>query len=145
MIKLTKNTWSKGTVNTLVLGTAGPRQEAVRWEAGGVLGRLLGRKYDPKGVFLKTMKIENGTHKQVFITVRHRDPLKTVPGSSFEKNNAKTIGKSIGFDGPKPLKSIEKHKRFLIFRSFTKMITKMMPKGTSKVMGLPGSIIPFVF
>jgi hypothetical protein len=61
------------------------------------------------------MKIENGTQKQFFRKVRRWDPLKTVPGSCFEKAckiNEKTIGKSVVLDNPKPLKSIEKQKLF---------------------------------
>jgi hypothetical protein len=44
-------------------------------------------------------------------TDRRWDPLKTVPGSGFEKTlkiDEKTIGKSMVFDGLKPWKSIEK-------------------------------------
>jgi hypothetical protein len=43
------------------------------------------------------------------------DPLKTVPGSGFEKIlkfDEKTIGKSMVFDCLKPLKSIEKQTLF---------------------------------
>ena len=60
------------------------------------------------------------------------DPLKTVPGSSFEKTlkiYEKTIGKSMFFDGLKPLKSIEKQTLFLILGH-----SKKRPNGTSKVM-----------
>ena len=45
------------------------------------------RKGGPKGVFLKTMKIENGSKNKFVITVRHLDPLKSVLGSGFAKNN----------------------------------------------------------
>ena len=87
-------------------------------EFGGLgFWRLLGRKGRPKGAFLKTMKIENGTENKLFINVRRWDPLKTVPGSGFEKTlkiYEKTIGKSMVFDGPKPLKNIKKLKLFLI-------------------------------
>ena len=44
-------------------------------------------------------------------TVRHWDPLKTVPGAGFEKTckiNEKTIEQSMVFYGPKTLSSIEK-------------------------------------
>jgi hypothetical protein len=44
------------------------------------------------------------------------DPLKTVPNSGLEKTlkiYEKTIGKSMVFDGLKPLKSIEKQTLFL--------------------------------
>ena len=78
------------------LGTNGTRITVVSWKAGsrngrspyfGGLGfwRLLGRKGHPKGAFLKNMKIENGTQNQLFRTVRRWDPLKTDPGSGFEK------------------------------------------------------------
>ena len=63
------------------------------------------------------MKIENGTKNQLHIIGRRWDPLKTVPGSGFEKTlkiYEKTIGKSMVFDGLKPLKSIEKQTLFLI-------------------------------
>ena len=62
------------------------------------------------------MKIGNGTKNQLFIIGRRWDPLKTVPGSGFEKTlkiDEKTIGKSMVFDGLKPLKSIEKQTLFL--------------------------------
>jgi hypothetical protein len=62
------------------------------------------------------MKIEDGTKIQLFIIGRRWDPLKTVPGSCFEKTlkiDEKTIGKSMVFDGLKPLKSIEKQTLFL--------------------------------
>ena len=62
------------------------------------------------------MKIENCTQNQLFRKVRRWDPLKTVPGSGFEKTlkiYQKTIGKSMDFDGLKPLKSIEKQTLFL--------------------------------
>ena len=42
-------------------------------------------KGSPKGAFLETLKIENGINIQLFIKIRHGDPLKTVPGSGFEK------------------------------------------------------------
>jgi hypothetical protein len=64
------------------------------------------------------MKIENCTKNQLFRKVRCWDLLKkTVPGSGFEKTlkiDEKTIGKSMVFDGLKPLKSIEKQTLFLI-------------------------------
>jgi hypothetical protein len=43
------------------------------------------RKGGQKGAFLEIPKIENGTKIQLFSKDRHRDPLKTVPGSGFEK------------------------------------------------------------
>ena len=75
------------------------------------------QKMVSKRCLLKTMKIENGTKNQLFTTVRRWDPLKTVPGSGFEKTRKiyeKTIGKSMVFDGPKPLNNIEKLTLFLI-------------------------------
>ena len=50
-------------------------------------------KGGPNGAFLKIMKIEHGTQNKLFITVRHRDPLKTILGSGFEKtsNNYETL------------------------------------------------------
>ena len=44
-----------------------------------------GGKGGPKGAFLEIPKIGNGTKIQLFSKDRHRDPLKTVPGSGFEK------------------------------------------------------------
>ena len=79
---------------------------------------MLGRKGRPKGAFLKTMKIENGTKNQLFLKVRRWDPLKTVPGSGFEKRlkmYEKTIGKSMVLDDPKPLKIIGKQTLSVIF------------------------------
>ena len=63
------------------------------------------------------MKIENGTTNQLFMQVRRWDPLKTVPRSGFEKTlkfYGTIIGKSMIWDDPKPLKSIEKQSLFLI-------------------------------
>ena len=59
-----------------------------------VLGfwRLLGRKGRPKGAFLKTMKIEDGTKNQLFIIGRRWDPLKTVPGSGLGPANLNNGG-----------------------------------------------------
>jgi hypothetical protein len=62
------------------------------------------------------MKIENRTKNQLFRKVRCWDPLKTVLGSGFEKTlkiYEKMIGKSMVFDGLKPLKSIKKQTLFL--------------------------------
>ena len=148
------------------LGPNGMRITVVSWKAGsrkgrspyfGGLGfwRLLGRKGRPKGAFLKTIKIENGTKKQLFRKVRRWDPLKTVPGSCFEKTwkiYEKKIGKSMVFDGPKPLESIEKQTLFLIL-GHSKKHEKTIPKGTSKVMffgskwrhGPPRFDLSFVF
>ena len=56
------------------------------------------------------MKIEKVTKKQLFIIGRRLDP------SGLEKTlkiDEKTIGKSMFFDGLKPLKSIEKQTLFL--------------------------------
>ena len=39
----------------------------------------------PKGAFLKIPKILKGTKTQLFVKVRHWDPLKTFPGSGVEK------------------------------------------------------------
>ena len=92
------------------------------------------RKWCPKGAFLKTMKIENGTKNQFVRKVRRWDPLKTIPGSGFEKTwkfYEKTIGKSMFFDGPKPLKTIEKHILFLIL-GHSKKQWKTYAKGDLK-------------
>ena len=43
------------------------------------------RKCRPKDGFLEIPKIENCTKLQLFSKDRHRDPLKTLPESSFEK------------------------------------------------------------
>jgi hypothetical protein len=62
------------------------------------------------------MKIEMGTKNELFIIGRRWDPLKTIPGSGFEKTlkiDENTIGKSTVFDGLKQLKSIEKQTLFL--------------------------------
>jgi hypothetical protein len=75
------------------------------------------------------MKIGNGTQKQFFIIGRRWDPLKTVPGSCLEtalKIDEKTIGKSMLFDGLKPLKSIEKQTFFFRQTCFT---PKIEPSG----------------
>ena len=82
------------------------------------------------------MKIWNGTKIQLFRKVRCWDPLKTILGSGFEKtwkNHEKTIGKSMVFDCPKPLRSIE-NKYFPWFLVIPKNNAKTMPKGTSKGM-----------
>jgi hypothetical protein len=86
---------------------------------------------------LKIIQIENGTKIQLFIIGRRWDPLKTVPGSGFEKTlkiYTKTIGKSMVFDGLKPLKSIGKQTLFLTFGHSKKNNEKTIPKRTSKVM-----------
>ena len=131
------------------LGPNGTRITVVSWKAGsrkgrspefGVLGfwRLLGRKGRPKDVFWKTMKIENGTKKQLFIIGRRWDPLKTVLGSGFEKTLKiceKTIGKSMVSDGIKPLKSIDKQTLFLTSghsKKQWKIDAKMAPKSHEK-------------
>jgi hypothetical protein len=57
-----------------------------------------------------------GLATKLFRKVRCWNPLKTVPGSGFEKTlkiYEKTIGKSMVFDGLKQLKSIEKLTLFL--------------------------------
>ena len=144
------------------LGPNGTRITVVSWKAGsapgcseslGVLGfwRLLEQKGCPKDAFLKIMKIGNGTQIQLFRKVRCWDPLKTVPGSGFEKTlkiNEKTIGKSMVFDGLKPLESIEKQTLFLTLghsKKQWKIDAKMAPKSYEKVVqngarGRPGSI-----
>ena len=110
------------------LGPSGTRITVVSWKAGSrkgwppPLGAVhfwchLGRKWSPKGAFLKTMKIENDTKNQLFWKVRRWDPLKTIPGSGFGKTlkiDEKTIGKSMVFDSLKQLKSIEQQSLFLI-------------------------------
>ena len=84
------------------------------------------------------MKIENGTKNQLFRKVRRWDPLKTVSGSGFEKTwkiDEKTIGKSIVFDGLKPLKSIEKQTLFLTLghsKKQWKIDAKMTPQSHKK-------------
>ena len=131
------------------LGPNGTRITVVSWKAGsrkrrshpfGGLGfwSLLGRKGRPKGAFLKTMKIEHGTKNQLFRTVWCWDPLKTVPGSGFEKTwkiHEKTIGKSMLFDGLQPLKNIEKQTLFLTLghsKKKWKIDAKMAPKSHEK-------------
>ena len=47
--------------------------------------RYIRRKWYPKDALLKIMKIENCTKIKLFIKTQHLDPLKTVPGSGFEK------------------------------------------------------------
>jgi hypothetical protein len=82
------------------------------------------------------MKIGNGIKIQLFRKVRCWDPLKTVPGSGFEKTlkiHEKTIGKSMVFDDLKPLKSIEKQTLFLTL-GHSKNNEKSMPKWLPKVM-----------
>jgi len=82
------------------------------------------------------MKIEDGTKIQLFIIGRRWDPLKTVPGSCFEKTlkiYEKTIGKSMVLYGLKPLKSIEKQTLFLTL-GHSKNNEKSMPKWLPKVM-----------
>ena len=103
----------------------------VSWKAGSPEGqhgsleallffRLLERKGGPKSAFLKITK-ENDIRNQLFIKVRHRDPLKTVPGSGFEqhenlcKNNGKINGswwsKTISFFGKQTLFLILGHSK----------------------------------
>jgi hypothetical protein len=88
--------------------------------------RLLGQKVRPKGAFLKILKIENGTQNETFMKVWHWDPLKTILGSQRFL---------MVFDGPKPLKSIEKH-IFSFILVIPQSYEKTMPKGISKVMFL---------
>ena len=79
-------------------------------------------KGGPKGAFLKILKIVNGTTNQLVINVRRWDPLKTVPGTGFEKHET-----SMKIDG-KMTGSLwsEAIKKYLIcfFRSFTQMMNK---------------------
>ena len=123
-----------GTRITVVSWKAGSRKGCSRYFGGLGFWSLLGRKSRPKGAFLKTMKIGNDTQIQLFIIGRRWDPLKTVPGSGFEKvlkNDEKTIGKSMVFDGLKPLKSIEKQTLFLTLghsKKQWKIDTTMAPK-----------------
>ena len=123
--------------------------QGLLWKAGSRKGRspyfgglgfwsLLGRKGRPKGAFLKTRKIENGSKNKLFIIGRRLDPLKTVPGSGFEKIfkiDEKTIGKSMVFDGLKPLKSIQKQTLFFTLghsKKQWKINAKMAPKSHEK-------------
>jgi hypothetical protein len=84
------------------------------------------------------MKIENCTKNQFFIIGRRLDPLKTIPGSGFEKtlkDDEKTIGKSMSFDGLKPLKSIDKQTLFLALghsKKHRKIDAKMASKSHEK-------------
>ena len=67
----------------------------------------LGRKWRPKGAFLKIPEFENGTKTDQWRKDRRQDPLKTVPGNAFGKTikiNENWVGKREVFDGPKPLK-----------------------------------------
>ena len=130
------------------LGPNGTRITVDSWKAGSRKGRseqfgglcfwrLLGRKGHPKDAFLKTMKIENCTKNKLFIIGRRLDPLKTVSKSGLEKTlkvYEKTIGKSMVFDGPKPLKIIEKQTLFLTLSHSKKNNEKSMPKWLPKVM-----------
>ena len=115
-----------------------------------------GRKLCSKDAFLKILKIENNTQNQLFRKVRRWDPLKTVPGSCFEKTlktDEKTIGKSMVFDGLKPLKSIEKQTLFLILGHSKRTMKKLYQRGPQKLcfgvqngdMGLPGSTYRLIF
>ena len=128
-----------GTRITVVSWKAGSRKGRSPYFGGLGFGRLLGRKGRPKGAFLKTMKIENGTKKQFVRKVRRWDPLKTVSGSGFEKTwkiDEKTIGKSIVLDGPKSLKSIEKQTLFLTLghsKKQWKIDAKMAPQSHEKL------------
>jgi len=120
---LLKTLGPNGTRITMVSWKAGSRQGRSPYFGGLGFWRPAARKWCPKGAFLKTMKIENGTQKHFFIKVRRWDPLKTVPGSGFEKTwkiEEQTIGKSMVFDGPKPLKDIKKQTRFLILGRWKK-------------------------
>ena len=47
--------------------------------------KLLCHKMVPNLLGGEISTIENATKNQLFINVRHWDPLKTVPGSGFEK------------------------------------------------------------
>ena len=71
-----------------------------------LLWSFCGQRWSPKGVFLKTQKIAKGTQNQLFVTVWHWYPLKTVQGSGF-KQTWKNIETSINIDnffkGQKPL------------------------------------------
>ena len=113
-----------GTISTMVSSTTGSWQGWVpdKWLIG--FGHHCSRRWSPKGVFLKIQKIVKGTQNQFITKVRHRDPLKNVPGNGLGKAwklNDKTIGNSMVFDGPKALKSIEKQIHFLIFGHSSKI------------------------
>ena len=89
------------------------RQGRVWWERGHGFGWTFGRKGNPKLVFLEIPKIENGTQIQPFSKDRHQGPLKTVPGSGFEKP-MKTRSGMIGFIWSKTIKNIKEWSLFLI-------------------------------
>ena len=122
-----------GTVIIVVSWKAGSREGPPGSLGVFILFRPLGRKGCPKGAFLKTMKIENGTKNKFFRIFRHWDPLKTLPGSGFEKTwkYMKNIWKSM-FWWSKAINTYWKTSTFLDFLSFTKTIKKT--KGTSQVM-----------
>ena len=111
-------------------------------EITGTIQEPLDRKGGPKGAFLKIPKIVKGSPKQLFIKVRHWDPLKMVPGTCFGKHK-KTIVKSMYLDGPKPLKNIE---TLLDFWSLPNTMKKLRQRGSQNSdIDLPGSTLPLIF
>ena len=88
------------------------------WSKGCPFENHENRKWHPKQTFYKSSAL---------------GPSKNCLGERFWKNYEKEIEQSIVFDGPKPLKSIEKQTFVLIFVHSEKN-WKKDAKGTSKVM-----------
>ena len=61
------------------------RQGRFKYRSGVPLCDVFGGKVGRRGGFLEIPNIENGTKTARWRQDRHRDPLKTVPGSGFEK------------------------------------------------------------
>ena len=91
----------------------------VSWEAGSAPGRKFEfggvafwrpatRKWCLKGAVLKTMKIEHGTPKHFCLEQLGTGSLPKRSQETVLNKYEKSIGKSMFFDGPKPLDSIEK-------------------------------------
>jgi hypothetical protein len=68
----------------ITMFTKGRFKERSGRKNSGFLSKFA-RKCRPNGAFLELPKIANGTKIQLFSKDRHRDPLKTVPGSGFEE------------------------------------------------------------
>ena len=90
----TKMTFEKplgpnGTVITLVSCKAGSLEgQAGRWDYFFFFV-CLGEKVVQRVSFKKIQKIENNTQNQLFVYVRHWDPLRTVPrGAVLKKHEA---------------------------------------------------------
>ena len=102
------NIWSRGFLGPFWLaGRAKGGPGAFPDEGAGAKNLFFCEKGSPKGAFLEIPNIENGTKTARWRQDRHRDPLKTVPGSGFEKTskiNENLIRKLEVFDGLKPLK-----------------------------------------